>query len=217
MLKHPRKIMVAICDEIGGMLWEVFPSGLFYHVRVPAKCLGTVGLKCFEPGRDLLPLGAGGPPKVAFGVVPPIGMLSTGSGKGCHLLGLGDCLGTSVGEMAAVGCSSMGEVLCIRMSGGDRGVCPSRIWHEAARAPLSNGWLLYKTTWQAESKSLWLKLSSPMACSSRSFMYSPCSLWSIAAWESFWASASQMALEQVDSASWTKWPLVVLASLTAAK
>ena len=72
-------------------------------------------------------LGLGGPPKVAFGVAPPIGMLSMGSGEGCHLLGLGDFLGTGVGERAAVGCSSMDEVLCGGMSGGNGGVCPSRM------------------------------------------------------------------------------------------
>ena len=33
-------------------------------------------------------LGLGGPPEVAFGVAPPIGVLSMGSGKGCCLLGL---------------------------------------------------------------------------------------------------------------------------------
>ena len=103
-------------------------------------------VECFEPRWDLSPLGAGGPPKVAFGVAPPIGMLSMGSGEGCHLLGLGDCLGTSVGETAVVGCSSMGEVLCGKMSGGDRGVCPSRMWYEADRVPLSDGGLLYKMT-----------------------------------------------------------------------
>ena len=86
-----------------------------------------VGLECFEPGRDLSPLGAGGPPEVAFGVAPPIDILSTRSGKGCHLLGLGDCLGTGVGETAVVGCSSMGEFLCGGMSGGNGGVCPSRM------------------------------------------------------------------------------------------
>ena len=53
-------------------------------------------------------LGLDGPPKVAFGVAPSIGMLSMGSGKGCCLLGLGDCLGASEGEMAAVGCPSVG-------------------------------------------------------------------------------------------------------------
>ena len=56
-------------------------------------------------------LGLGGPPKVAFGVAPPIGMLSMGSGKGCHLLGLEDCLGAGVGETVVVGCSSMGGPL----------------------------------------------------------------------------------------------------------
>ena len=126
MLKHPRE-MGAVCDEIVGMLGEVFSSGLFYHVRVSAKCLGTVGLQCLKPGRDLSPLGAGGPPKVAFGVVPSTGMLSTGSGEGCHLMGLGDCLGFGVGETAAVGCCSMGEVHCGGTSGGDGGVFPSRM------------------------------------------------------------------------------------------
>ena len=91
------------------------------------------------------------------------------------------------------------------------------MWYEAARAPLSCGGLLYKTAWQVEMKSLWLLLSSPMARSSRSGMYLPCSLWNIAAWETFWALTSQMALEQAASDSWTKWPLVVLAFLTAAK
>ena len=104
-----------------------------------------VGLSC-EPMWDLLPLGAGGPPKVAFGVALPIGMLSTGSGEGCHLLCQGDCLGTGVGELPVVGCSSMGEVLCGNMSGGNGGVCPSRMWYEAASALLRNGGLLYKMT-----------------------------------------------------------------------
>ena len=91
-------------------------------------------------------LGLGGPPKVAFGVAPPIGMFSMGSGKGCCLLCLGDCLGTSMGETVMVSCSSMGEVLCGEKSGGDRGVCPSRMWYKAARALLSSGGLLYKMT-----------------------------------------------------------------------
>ena len=91
-------------------------------------------------------LGLGGPPKVAFGVAPPIGMLSMGSGEGCHLLGLGDCLGASVGGTVVVGCSSTGEVLCGKTSGGDGGVCPSKRWYEAARVLLSGGGLLYKMT-----------------------------------------------------------------------
>ena len=133
------------------------------------------------------------------------------------LLGLGDCLGTDEGEAAAVGCSSMREVFCGKTSGGDGGVCPNRRQYEVARAPLSCGGLLYKMTWQAERKSLRLLLSSPMACSSRSHMYLPCSLWNIAAWETFQASTSQMALEQAALASWTKWPLVVLAFLTTTR
>ena len=127
MLECPREITGAVCGEIIGMFQEKFPSGLLYHVRVSAKCLGVAGLECFEPGRDLSPLGAGGPPRVAFGVVLPISMLSIGSGKGCQLLGLGDCLRAGVGEAAVVGCSSTGEVFCAGMNGGDRGVCPNRM------------------------------------------------------------------------------------------
>ena len=70
----------------------------------------------------------GGLPRVAFRVVPPRGILSIGSGEGCHLLGLGDCLGTGVGGVAEVGCSSTGEVLCGGASGGNGGVCPKKMW-----------------------------------------------------------------------------------------
>ena len=91
------------------------------------ECLSMAGFKRFEPERGLLPLGAGGPPRVAFGVALPIGMLPIGPGKGCHLLGLGDCLGTGVGEAAIVGCSSAGGLFCGGMSGGNRGVCPNRM------------------------------------------------------------------------------------------
>ena len=42
-------------------------------------------------------------------MVLPIGILSTGSGEGCHLLGLRDCFGTGVGGAAEVGCSSTGK------------------------------------------------------------------------------------------------------------
>ena len=164
-------------------------------------------------------LGLGGPPEVAYGEALPIGMLSMGSGKGCCLLGLGDCLGASEGETVAVVVSypSVGEVLCGETSGGNGGVCPSKRWYKAARVLVSSGGLLYKMTWQAVRKSLQLLLSSSTACSSRSHMYLPCSLWSLAAWEIFWAWASQMTLEQLALVSWSKWLLVVLASLTATK
>ena len=80
--------------------------------------LNQRGVSCLLGLRD--------PPRIAFGVVPPIGMLSMRSGEGCHLLDLGDHLGTGEGEGAAVGCFSMGEVFCGRMSGGNRGVCSNR-------------------------------------------------------------------------------------------
>ena len=77
------------------------------------NALAWLGLSVLNQGEISYLLGLGSPPEVALGVALPIGMLSMGSGKGCCLLGIGDCLGASVGETAAVGCSSMGEVLCV--------------------------------------------------------------------------------------------------------
>ena len=65
-------------------------------------------LKQLEPGRGLSLLGLACPPSIAFGVALPIGVLPIGSGKGCHLFGLGDCLGIGVGGVAMGGCSSTG-------------------------------------------------------------------------------------------------------------
>ena len=71
-------------------------------------------------------LGLGGPPSVAVGVAPPIGMFPISSGEGCSLFSLGDCLGIGVEGVAVGGCSSAGGVLGGRMHGGDGGAFPSR-------------------------------------------------------------------------------------------
>ena len=52
--------MGGIWGEIVGMFQKEFPPGLSYHVGVLAKHLGMAWPECSEPGRDLLPLGAGG-------------------------------------------------------------------------------------------------------------------------------------------------------------
>ena len=66
----------------------------------------------------------GGPSKVALDVVPPRGMSSTGSGKGCHLLGLEECSGAGEeGATRADGCS-IGEAPCDKVNGWDVGACP---------------------------------------------------------------------------------------------
>ena len=70
----------------------------------------------------------GDPSEVALDVVPPRGMLSTGSGGGGHLLGLGDCLGTGTGGAAGADCCSTGEVLCDKVKGWDVGACPNKMW-----------------------------------------------------------------------------------------
>ena len=90
--------------------------------------LVQLGLSVLNQGETSCLLELGGPPRVAFGVVLPIDILSTGSGEGCHLLGLGDCLGAGVGRAVDVGCSATREVLSSRVSGGNRGVCPNKMW-----------------------------------------------------------------------------------------
>ena len=61
---------------------------------------------------------------VALDVVPPRGMLSTGSGEGCHLLGLGECTGTGAGgDAEAYGCL-VGEAPCDKENRWDMGTYP---------------------------------------------------------------------------------------------
>ena len=51
---------------------------------------------------------------VALDVVPPRGMLFTGSGEGCHLLGLGDSLGMGAGGVAGADYLPLGRSFVIR-------------------------------------------------------------------------------------------------------
>ena len=69
-----------------------------------------------------------GPSRVACGEVLSIDVLPHGSGKGCHLFGHEDCLGTGLGEATMDGCSSAGNVLAGRADGDDEGDCPSKTW-----------------------------------------------------------------------------------------
>ena len=69
-------------------------------------------------------LGMGDPPNVADRVALPMGVFPLGSGKGCHLFGLGDCLAIGMG-VAVDGCSSTEGFLGGRMGEGDGGACPN--------------------------------------------------------------------------------------------
>ena len=69
-----------------------------------------------------------GPSHMALGVVSSMDMLPCGSGKGCHLFGHGDHLGTGMGEVATCGCSSTGGALAGRADGGDGGGHPNKMW-----------------------------------------------------------------------------------------
>ena len=105
------------------MPFEILLPSLLHQVSVPAECFWAALLEYLVPRWDLLPFGAGGPSEVALDVVPPRGMLSTGSGEGCCLLGLGDFSGTSAGGAAeAESCSA--EV--IRWMGGTWVPAPSK-------------------------------------------------------------------------------------------
>ena len=100
-----------------------------------------LGLSDWNQGGVSYFLGLGGPPCIVFGVALPIGMLPIGSGKGCCLFSLGDCLGIGVGGAAVGGSSSAGGAFHGRLCGGDRGASPNRIWYEVAMASLSIGGL----------------------------------------------------------------------------
>ena len=75
-------------------------------------CLSTL----YQGGTSCC-LELGDPSAVALDVVPPRGMLSTGSGEGSHLWGLGECSGTGTGGAdEADGCLA-GKPLVIRRMG----------------------------------------------------------------------------------------------------
>ena len=59
----------------------------------------------------------GGPSRVALDVVPPRGMLSTGSGEGSCLLGLRQCSGAGAGGTAEADGCSVGEAPCDKENG----------------------------------------------------------------------------------------------------
>ena len=73
-------------------------------------------------------LGLDGPSCIAFGAVSSIDVLPHDSGKGSHLFGHGDCLGTGVGGVAVGGCSSTRGALAGGTDGGDGGDCPNKVW-----------------------------------------------------------------------------------------
>ena len=57
--------------------------------------------------------------------VSSMDVLSHGSGKGCHLFGHGDHLGSGLGEVVADGCSSAQGVLANGTDQSDEGKCPN--------------------------------------------------------------------------------------------
>ena len=135
-----RSALAAICLNISERWWvpsavkleECFEKNSLLASLIRSESWLTtsaqLGLSVLYQEETSCLLELGGPPGVSFGVVPPRGTLSTGSGEGCHLLGLGDCLGTGVGGAAEMGCSSTGEVLHGGASGDNGGCCPNKMW-----------------------------------------------------------------------------------------
>ena len=66
-----------------------------------------------------------GPSCMSLGEVSSMDMLPCGSGKGCHLFGYGDHLGTGLGEVAMGDCSPAGVALAGGADVGDRGIIPT--------------------------------------------------------------------------------------------
>ena len=86
-------------------------SFLAIHTRLVSQlntsewlCLSTL----YQGGTSYC-LEVGGPSPVALDVVLPRGVLSTGSGEGSHLLGLGECSGTGAGGTAEAGGCLVGD------------------------------------------------------------------------------------------------------------
>ena len=104
------------CGLVGGtFLPSGSPPGL--HQWVGVSLIGQPEGNQFYQGRTSCCLELGGPPTVALDVVPPRGMLSTGSGEVNHLLGLGECSGAGTGGTAeADGCLA-GEAPCDKENG----------------------------------------------------------------------------------------------------
>ena len=115
-LNISQEIAGALHSEVVGMLQGIYLPGLLYQVRVLSEHFQAALLERPIPRSDLLLFGAGGLSQGCPGCGSPRGMLSTGSGEGCFLLGLGDCLGTGKGA-AGADCSSTGVVLCDKVNG----------------------------------------------------------------------------------------------------
>ena len=70
----------------------------------------------------------GGLSRVALDVVPLGGETSTGSGKGCCHLGLGEHSGMGGEAVMGTGTCSEEEASCERLNGRDIGACPINTW-----------------------------------------------------------------------------------------
>ena len=152
------QIMHAICGEVGGVFPWTTPSWPPSLGWCPSWMLlsSSIWVPCTK--GESLTVWSWVFFKAVLHVVLPRSMLSTGSGEGCHLLGLGECSGT--GEEGAAGADGclIGEAPCDKVNGWHVCACPINIWQEVTCLPLSSAGLACKEAWQVERKSIWLFL-----------------------------------------------------------
>ena len=142
--------MCALHGEVGAMLLKVLFSDHQHQAVSWLNASEQLCLSTLYQGGTSHCLELGGPSTVALDVVLHRGVLSTGSVEGSHLLGLGECSGTSTGGTDEADGCPIGEAPCDKENGWDEGACPISRWKEAASAPLNYPGLAFKAAWQAE-------------------------------------------------------------------
>ena len=79
-----------------------------------------------------------------WGVAPPGSQMSTGSGEGCHYLGLVEGSSAGRGGATRAGDDSEEEAPCEGLSGRDIGDCPINTWKEATSMLQSSAGLVHR-------------------------------------------------------------------------
>ena len=127
-LKISDRSLVPSWTQSQEWLEKKYDLDFFTMLESQLKAFAQLGLsEANQMGVSCL-LELDGPSCVACGEVSSIDMLPHGSGKGCHLFGHGDHLGTGLGEAAADGYSSAGCALAGGADGDDGGDCPNKTW-----------------------------------------------------------------------------------------
>ena len=120
--------MGVLIIEVWAVAPKVFISCLLHLMGVWTKCFLVASCQCLVQGYYLSLLQMRGPLGVPLDMVPLGGETSTGSGEGCHHLGLGECSGRGKEGTPGADTCSEGEAPWERPKGWDIGTCPSKTW-----------------------------------------------------------------------------------------